>query len=98
MKNFLIVLCLVSCGGASTVPNDAAADAGPPTFSSVCFLTSKDIGVYCSNTTPDSHSWAWDQSNQFSSCNQAACPSGATCSVYTDVSGVGTELLTGTCE
>lgn len=99
MKRLLLILCTAGCSldWGSLEPtdsgSDAAPDAGYPIFSSVCFLPSKDIGVYCANTTPDNHSWTWDQG----SCNQVACPAGAMCSVYTDVAGM-TELLMGTCE
>lgn len=97
----LILLFVIGCGSAS--PTDVPDADTYPKFTSVCFLPQKDIGVECSDLTPDNQTWGWEENNQngqqFKRCNEAPCPSGAMCEVQSDVSGQSSgTLLYGSCE
>lgn len=106
---YMHALCmlLLGCGGNVDCPSTTinASDAGS-TFAghSLCVVESVGgFGMPCDDMTPAVAVWWWSETTahgeETHACNAMVCPSGATCIVQSDVSGLddGGALLMGTC-
>jgi hypothetical protein len=94
-----VLLLTTACGVESSTPNPVAS--GP----SVCIMPSTGgFGAPCSGASTDIESWYWIDTTKAGEeahrCNEAQCPSGATCMVQSDESGQddGGDLLIGHCQ